>query len=492
MPRPDARRPSGYHSDLPSRRNRSTHGGALLYVIAAIVLLGAIGGGVAYFSSSSSTSQLTQTRAEQAYSAALSGMNYASTLDDAGFLAILAATGSKQSFTLDDAAFTLVVSAKTGACYPTSSIGVAASGTSLEAQYSANDCVPPKTTGGEEPEDPEEPVNTSIPKGTAAQGTINFSGEGYDGNYYFQKATFNWATINGSLYHAGVGSDCLTLSGPRIGKEDGTSVICSNTCIIIQNTDHVYGTVVSQGNITINRGVVHGNVSSGGNLTIARWNGKVVKIDGNGGNVYYYGTISPSNPADIAAIVEGSAVKITDKPDGCPSYTLPEHKVVTPTSPDPNYGGQFTFVGKDINNTTTYAYPSFTTGGGAKTCFDLSDKDTYVNIFVQGDLKFGSSIYITTDKNENCFQDKNKPSTSNYTNEKFIEAAKRIYIDVRGSSKFSGDGHAWIGTLFSKGDIKTEGSFVSVGALYSNGSINTSGGSYSYFVASDYANKYWP
>jgi len=471
-------------------RSVPPRGSALLYVIASIVLLGAIGGGVAYFSSSSSTSQLANTRAKQAYSAALSGLNYASTLDDAGFLAILAATGSKQSFTLDDAAFTLVVSAKTGTCYPTNSIGAAASGTALEAQYSANDCVPPKTTGGEDPEDPEDP-NPSVPKGTAAHAAMHFSGTEYEGNYYMTEATFNGGVkINGSIYYDGVG--CLTLKGTRIGKEDGSSVICSNSCINIEGNVNVYGNVIAQGSVSLSNGKVYGNITSGKNVSIARWNGKVIKIGGNGGNVYYYGTISPSNPADIAAIVEGSAVKITEKPDVCPSYTLPEHKVVTPTSPDPNYGGQFTFVGTDISNTTTYAYPSFTTGGGAKTCFDLSGSDTYVNIFVQGDFNFRSSIYIKTGKDENCFQEKNMPSTSNYTDEKFIEAAKRIYIDIRGGTKFSGDGHAWIGTLFSKGDIKTKGSFVSVGALYSNGSINTSGGSYSYFVASDYANKHWP
>lgn len=115
----------------PSGRNRaSRRGSALLYVIASIVLLGTIGGGVAYFSSSSSTSNIAKTAHNQAYYAAVSGVQYAreANLESIENSTVTYSLGSGTSFKL-------TVGAKAASVYPVTVCGIYGSGTSMEANH---------------------------------------------------------------------------------------------------------------------------------------------------------------------------------------------------------------------------------------------------------------------------------------------------------------------------------------------------------------------
>lgn len=142
-------------------RNSSSRGSALLYVIASIVLLGTIGGGVAYFSSSSSTSQLTQTRAEQAYYAAMAGKNYAEAISEgltSTELDALVAAGASTYYVSDASRFTVGFQAPTGGLtnYSYTSVGMSDT-SSLQGTYQI-DGLNSITPGTETPE-PEEPPN---------------------------------------------------------------------------------------------------------------------------------------------------------------------------------------------------------------------------------------------------------------------------------------------------------------------------------------------
>jgi len=453
-------------------KQKDRRGSAFLYIIAALVLLSSVGAGIARLTPEALSQQIIHNKGEQAYYAAFSGLNYAKTLNEVSLLA-----ADSKTYSMGNVEFTVTVGEKSGSQYPVRIIGTSSKDTKYEANFNLG---PVDIT----PVDELVVENPRVPAANFAGAMYNFSGTQFTGDTIFYDADFNGGvTIDGSLSYVGTGTECLILDGNRIGKLDGSSVICSNTCIKLNNISSVYGTVVSQGDIIISRGTIYGDANSGKDISLARWNGYIKKLSGSKGNAELVGVI------DNAQNVEGSITYVANKPDACKSYTLPEHKLIKPA--DNLYYATYTFTGGDISDTTKYHFNNLETNGGGKTCFDLSSPGTYINIFVAGNLNFKSSIYIKTSEEENCFDNSNKITSSNYTSQKFIDAAKRIYIDVNGASTFGGDGHAWVGTIFSKGNIRTEGSFVSVGALYSNASIDTSGGSYSYFIRSDYANKYW-
>ncbi|MGE4536346.1 MAG: hypothetical protein AB7D37_04640 [Desulfovibrio sp.] len=473
-------------------------GATLLWMIGALVVLGAVAAGVALMSPSASRGKLEQEAGMRAYYNANAGLNYilsmhgsaqAENINFTNFISKMGGGGSVTMTLTGNDVFTyelgntqangvngtyqiinLVGSVKDSAGKDAYSYAMYGQGKDSEVE---------KYTISQQEDNP------LVPTANFAQVKYDFAGTKFTGDAIFSEATFNGGvTIEGSLTYLGTGSMCLELQGNSIGKSDGTSVICSNTCVTLKNINTVYGTIVSQGDITVNRGIIYGDADSGNDIYLSQWNGFIKKLSGSMGNAELIGDI------DYPGNVEGDITYVTTKPDKCKSYTLPDHKKITP-APDLLDYAEKTFLGTGLSDTTTYDFNNLSTNGGAKTCFDLSAEGTYINIFIAGNLNFNSSIYIRSSESESCFDRSNKITTSNYTDKKFIDAAKRIYIDVNGSSTFGGDGHAWVGTLFSKGDIKSEGSFVSVGALYSNGSISTSGGSYAYFVRSDYANTYW-
>lgn len=456
-------------------------GSTLLYAIFAIIAVAAIASAIASITPNTSVQLLNDIPQKQAFYAAASGYNYLKALNK-DQLDLIVSDGGSVTFTIDQSTktkFTAYVSAgvKTGSRY---SYPVAVLGSSSDSSYllgNLTDGVPGNSLPPVKP-----PIVSSPPDTIYAKNTFNFSGSLYTGNYTMSSSTFNGGVVvDGSINYKG--TDCLSIRGNRVGKTDGTSIICADKCVTIDGNVSVYGTITTPGDVYINNGTVYGNIYSGGDVYIRQWNGWVKKIDGNGGNVYAYGNISA---ADMS--IEGLRIDITEKPNACNDYTLPEHKVVSPGMPNPSYAS-YIFTGGNIED-TSYAFTSLSTNGGAKTCFDLSVPNTYINIFISEDLNFNSSIYIKTDSRD-CFNPSNKITTSNYMSDKFINASKRIYMDVNGRSNFGGDGHAWVGTLYSRESIITQGGFISVGSLYSNDSININGGSYSYFTMSDYVTTYW-
>jgi len=465
------------HIFLSKRENGST----LLWAIGALLVLSIVGSIIAIMSPSATFQVVSDNQKEKAYYAAMSGLNYAMSLDSSAMSAL---SGTTKTINMTDTIqYKLTVGAAVAGAYPVTSLGTVNSGSLSLANYMVGPVNITPISSGVIPDNPK------VPSASFAGATYSYSGN-YVGDSIMYGGDFNGGVvIDGSITDLATTGGCLTLQGTRIGKIDGSSVICSNVCIKITGNVSIYGTVISQGNVTVDNGTIYGSISSGGNVTLAEWNGYVKKNGSvaNTGNVNYYGSINSEGIKNV----EGTITKLAAKPTLCSSYSLPAHEVITPAKADPNYSSTYTFTGTALDDKTTYSFVSLTTGNGADTCFDLSDEGTYINIFLQKNLTFGSSIYIRSSKTENCFDSGNLITSSNYTNKKFTDAAKRIYIDVNGKSTFQGDGHAWVGTLFSKGNIKTEGGFTSVGALYSNGSVDTGGGTSTYYVKSDYANLNW-
>jgi len=462
---------------------RSSSGSTLLWMIGALVVLGSVAAGVALMSPSASNQVVMDNYKDQAYYASLSGINFAKSLNDAS----MSNLANKTTFISlsDNVGYDLSIGSPVAGAYPVTSLGKVIVNNVYAANYYIGpiEIVPMSSGGGDIPDNP------AVPDANYSGAKFSFSGN-YTGDAIVNTAYFNGGVnISGSIYYMNDGSKCMEIYGNSVGSTDGSSTICSNTCIKLLGNVTVYGNVVGQGNVRLESGSVYGNVTTGGDAYLAPWNGYIYKLssDSDSGDLNYYGTVNSDGIKNIA----GDIIKLSKKPSQCKGFSLPKHLVVTPTKDDPNYGDTYIFYGTDIDDTTTYAFPSLTTGGGARTCFDLSGEKKYVNIFVKGGMNFGSSIYIRTSSDSDCFDKSNKLTRSNYNSEKFINAAKKIYIDVNGKAKFSGDGHAWVGTLFVKDGIQTEGTFTSVGALYSNGAIDTNGDTLTYFVKSDFANTNW-
>lgn len=321
-PRPRASRtPSGPGGDLPA-----SCGGALLYVIAAIVLLGVLGGGVAYFSSSSSVSQLADTRAKQAYYAALAGKDYVAwqhrnfadiykgTIPKdqqfAQYLAMLNKDGGTR--VLDgNRRFTIVAAATPAVCANCYSASVEGAyvGTG-DVQSEAFRIDPVGVGGSDDPfvpgGDDEDDDDDHSARDTARKTPVVTNGATIDGGVYADTVTLgNESTVKG---------DVISASWAVIGnKATVMGDVCAGGDVTMNNESSVGGDINTPGNVYIgsNNAVVQGSVFAGGTVTIqngARVMGDVnaagaVSIGSNNGSVsgsvFAGGNVSLANAARI-------------------------------------------------------------------------------------------------------------------------------------------------------------------------------------------------
>ncbi|KUG27908.1 hypothetical protein ASZ90_002238 [hydrocarbon metagenome] len=337
MPRRNALAPHVTTQPSPGRAvPAAQRGGALLYVIASIALLGAVGGGVAYFSSSSSTSQLANTRAEQAYYAALAGQEYVEqqhryhegnpdNLDSASAFAkllnALQENGGERS--LDSSRrFTVTltdISSSSPYLYTASILGsyVDAQGNITESYRIAQT----RAGSADDPFTPADP-DSGDPSGTIAPDEIG----------RMTPTVVNKAKLDTGVYgenvtlgnEASVKGDIISLSWVMIGNKAAVGGdVCAGGDVTLENESTVGGDINTPGNITIgsNNAIVKGSVYAGGKVTLnssAQVLGDIHaggNVDLNwsstvGGGVITYGNVTVANAAKVQGNVDAGG-KIT-------------------------------------------------------------------------------------------------------------------------------------------------------------------------------------
>jgi formylmethanofuran dehydrogenase subunit C len=470
-------------TDVEGKVMKHERGSILIAVVLAIIALTGLAIWMSKESGISVINQLELNQADTARNLASSGVEYVKGLSYSyqkqgktftAFKDALTANGGTYDLGADVGSFVVTVPTNTTSgtttTYTVNVVGMTPSGF-LQAKYQI-----PNTISLSYSYTPA--VNPDVPQALNVADTVDFSGTSYYGDSIFKNATFNGGVkIYGSLDYVTTGTACLVLQGNQIGNKDGSSHICSDTCITLNGNVPLYGTVTAQGDVTINSGSVHGDIYSGGNVTIYG-NSKVT------GDVYAKGTINI-----VSGSITGDQVKLDSKPAKCTGYTLKDYVAQTTTQPAVNIGWTttpYTIVGVTNINDKTYIFPSFSMSyGQTYLCLDLSQDNSYVNIFVNGDFSFAGILQLKTTSGGSC---KNANSYSLDDRKKY---AKRIYMAVGGKTTFSQDAHDWVGTIFSQGNITASSTMNVVGALYSKGTISTGGGVSSYFVMSDYANLTW-
>ncbi len=338
MPRPafSARFSRGLSLAHPAR-SRPQRGGALLYVIASIVLLGAIGGGVAYFSSSSSTSQLANTRAEQAYYAALSGQAYLEQQHEQfeknegndpeaqvflDFQAAMVANGGVRAL---DASrrFTVTIS-NPSVSAPFLYTGTVV-GDYLDAQGNVTESyriAQTRAGSASDPfvpvpyEDPEDPSEPSTPDEMGRMTPVVSNKSQIDTGVYGNTVTLeNEASVKG---------DVISLSWVKVGNMAAVGGdVCADGDVTLNNKASVGGDINTPGNITIgsDAAMVKGSIFAGGKVTlessasvlgeihaagnvVLNWNSSV------GGGVFSSGDVTVANAATVQGDVNAGG-KIT-------------------------------------------------------------------------------------------------------------------------------------------------------------------------------------
>jgi cytoskeletal protein CcmA (bactofilin family) len=310
----------------PSRRSAS-RGSALLYVIASIVLLGVLGGGVAYFSSSSSVTQLADTRAKQAYYAALAGKdyvvwlhkNFADIYKDAipkdqrftEFLAMLNRNGGtrvldgNRRFTIAAAA----APAMCATCYTASVDGKYVGGDGAEtetfrvASVGVGGSDDPFVPGGDDDDD-EDGDHSALD--TARRTPTVTNGASIDGGVYADTVTLgNESAVKG---------DVISSSWVIIGNKAAVGGdVCAGDDVTMNNQSSVGGDINTPGDVYIgaNDAVVEGSVYAGGNVTIQ--NGARVMGDVHAGGYVYLGSNNASVRGGVYAagnVTLGNAARV--------------------------------------------------------------------------------------------------------------------------------------------------------------------------------------
>lgn len=519
-------------------RGRGTSAGAgfaIVYLAVAIVVIGIVGAALARISMSSASSSVQLQQLNTARYLAESGVEYAR-----GVAAYEKSQGKSISHIVNTlnanagkievggvGSFVLTAS-ESGSSIVVSSTGYAKSGL---ASYALPNLV--NIAYGSNAS-----TNDAL-KGLYSGVSANLTGGGnFDGNYATTTATVDGgATITGSLINLNTSATCLDVrGGVKVGTPGAGNYLCSNTCVVISGGTTVNGNVYAQGDVTFQSGgggpingdiyamgkvliaggsVVNGNVYAQGDVTISSgsvvnggvYSGGNVFLDWPGsfgtdvtGDIYAVGTVTTAG-GNASRFYKGHYTRLPSsasipKPNMCTSYTLPPHETVAPTTQFnfaswPEERTQYTFYGKPDIGDHSYALSSFTLPPGMKICFDLTAPNTYINIFVAGDMNIDGKLYVRTSTATKCFDDANQV----FKTRTDLGEAKRVYMDVKGTVNVDG-GTGWFGTIYAGGDLNLTGSFgfTYAGALYTNQRFtpHNGGGIDTVYVGSDYVDKYWP
>lgn len=482
---------------------QSSHrGSALLYVIASIVLMGAVGGGVAYFSSSSSTSAIIKTRTDQAYYAAMAGINYARTFKDSDFQAIIAETDSQKQFTLDDSTFTLTVGAKSGSDYPVESLGAAAHGTPLAANHHIGPVDIP-------------PVASSRPplkgiSGAYVNARGNITGDVIGVNINISDGT----TITGSVISTSTTSTLTISGGTNIATVSG--LICARNGVSITGGSKIYGDIHAPsggggvGSVFIGGGSeiyaniyaddtisfngnpkIYGDTHSQKNVLVTNatfgTSSKKQRILSNlepyitGGETIYTDIHSQTGVqldniklfGDIYSIntpvTHPHRTKWTGNHYNTPTFPTAPNQCLTYDSPQSidveateslnlSWDGVKTFTAGD------YYFTSINANWSSKICFDTSGGN--INIFVSGPVSSAADIYVKTSTQNNCFTNK---MTS--INESYYPDAKYVFLYTGNSFTVMGS-QPWFGTVLALNNVIPNSANI-IGSLHSiSGTVN--------------------
>jgi cytoskeletal protein CcmA (bactofilin family) len=526
----------------------ASRGGALIYVIASIVLLGTLGGGVAYFSSSSSVSQLANTRAEQAYYAALSGSDYvkqrheALRTSSATLDALLADLGNNSGiYTLDSNRRFALATTKIDATH----YSVAVTGSYLDAGGGATE-------------------NSVIDMGSREYVPVGGGGSGSTETHRKIPVVTNGATIDGGVY-----ADTVTLGNESTVKGD----VVSTTWVVIGNKAAVTGDVCAGGDVTMhnlssvggdintpgsvyigsNNAVVEGSVYAGGDVTIqngAKVMGDVnaggyVSIGANNGSVYgsvyAAGNVTLGNAARVYAnvhsggmidvqwggTIDGDAIaagtvsvnawggKVSGSvvqnasspprvkpaaPTACDVVTAPPLQSYSAGTTDiavnynnskdisPGSYGKLTAAGKNVItlHAGTYYFSSMNLAWDCNWRLDVSGGD--IIIFAVGDVSFGGEAAITVSSDG-----------ANYQSMWSVDPnlAAKVYLETHGSFS-SGQNGRWFGTILAKNNITFSGGAESgtkakvIGLLATvDGKITLSDKFTNILIASNFAKAHW-
>lgn len=540
-----------------------TQGSTLIMAIIAIIVIGALGVGMQQMSSSAVFNQLMFNQANQARNLAYSGVKYTKGLiysyqtlgnNFTKFKDDLTANGGVYDLGNSTGKFVITVPSYTTTGNTTSFsvnvLGKTPDG-SFQSQYQLPSNVP--LTYTYTPSTP--PVNPNVPRVLVYGNNVNFSGDTYSGDAIFKSYTFSngGVKIYGSIDYVGTGSACLILNGNTIGKTDGSSHICSNSCISVPNNVTLNGEVRAAGDITLTNGKVNGTIRSGNNFSYSSGGtsnadiyavGNVTISNGTiNGNIYSGGSVSVKNSIVTGSITAVSDIKVDNGsangvvtagrdvtmigwssyirsaiyyhrswnpppsssshypiapqyvstvpsspsiPETCSNYTLPSYVNKTVTKTDPGTASAYTITGSTNIDDQSWVFASFNlTNHNPALCLDLSQENSYINIFVNQNFNLDGVLQLKTPTSGSC------KNITNYSLDDQKIYAKKIYLAVGGATKFTGGAHNWVGTIFSQGNISGPNTLNVVGALYSNGTIDTNGGSTSSFVSSDYVNKNW-
>lgn len=459
---------------------KSQQGGTMLYVIAAIIVVSALAAGISRLSSTAGLGVVTAGQSHAAYYAALSGIEYAKTLDSAALETIRAGTGAVYTMP-GGAKFTLTAQAPISGVYPVRSIGTVNDGTGLEANSLAAASVTPKTS--------------------------EWAGGDYVINTNGPLALPQSAVVNGSV----AGKNLLLNQYAAV-----TGNVISSTSADLGQYATVGGYVcAASGNVALNQyAEVAGDVSANGNITV----GQYAKAKA---NAYATGRIDMNQSASIAKTGQaggainraqydfiGTPLPYTMPTVTCPATAAPVAPAITSAS---TVNVPASNASKPIPAGTAYKAWSTNQHGSAYMAsgtyvFASIQYSQYMDLYLDvssgqpltilsaGFINTGQYTYVhikTADTGGSYLSMEQIEALPAPTKAKVRAAAKLIYMGAETSMQWSQYG-TWLGTLYAGQNLSISQYFTIIGALASPGSMNLSSNlTILEYILADYAKQNW-
>lgn len=462
----------------------SQRGSALLWVIGSIIVLGLIGTAVSQFTTSANFGILANNRQAAGYYAALSGLNYAKTLDATAFEAILAGTGSQQTYTLADTTqFTLIVSAASAGAYPVKSIGTVNNGSSLEANAiltaSITPVAPPPTTWGGGDYVISTGGDLSLPQSAKINGSV----------------AGNSLTLS---QYADVSGNVISDTSANLGQyaNVGGYVCAAAGDVVLNQYAEVAKDVSANGKISVGQyAIAHQNAYATGSISMSQY-AKIMLTGQAGGGI---------NRAQYDFI--GTPLTYTMPTVTCPETAAPIAPVITATgtanvpassASSPIPPGQYKAWSTGQHGTAyltsgTYTFPSIQYNQYMDLYLDASSGNP-LTILASGAITTGqyTTVHIKTANTAGQYLTIAQiEATTAATKTKIHADAALIYMGSGTSMQWSQYG-SWFGTLYAKTALSTGQYFYMVGALACPGSLSISSSMEIYeYVLADYAKNNW-